>query len=611
MKWITNENITEDTLLDMEANIDKDLLIARLCSELNISKKELLSKIDEKELMLLISTILINRDISDAERINKVFNNISESIISPYLLHNAELAADKILEYCLDRRAHIYIYADFDCDGITSGYVMFSALREICKGHITLKYPNRNEGYGLSFDFCDWLIDVHYDKEYNRLNDKVLVITVDNGISKIKEVQRLREHNIEVVITDHHTSEEEFVPKDCIIVDPHNNTIEQDDTFNHLCGCGVAFKVAQIAQEKCGKYNMMNYTPYLAIATLADVMPLADENLAFVQYGLDIINSSSCPKGIDTLKKIKELDVVTPNDILWVIAPMLNACGRMGDTELASKLFFLDDIMSCEEIINLINNTNEDRKKLTKSASNKISKLDFSNNNVCIYPTNEYPSGILGIIAGRVVEAFNKPSIVVTESKNGLYHGSVRSVYGIDMLTLLKELKALNLIEHCGGHPGACACTFNIENLSSIQEFFDSLVMEELHNEEVIEEPSILVDEVISLGHLSEIVYALVNIFPCDNRMFQTPTFGLTNVKLETHKRFKSGYTEIVLKQDGVKFETSIYGEMVDKFFDEILPNLNEEKEIHLIGTIDKQSFFSSKFQKKVYTLKVVDIMNA
>lgn len=598
MKWIMNDNITDEKVLEVSSNIDRTLLIARICATLNMTEIELYNHITEEEVNLLISSILINRNLDDKFNIDRILNNIGLSITNPYDLYNADLAATKIAEYCADKKAYIYIYADYDCDGITSGYVFTSAIREVSKGYVNLRYPNRKDGYGLSIEFCNYLIDTHCDKETKTCRDKVLVITVDNGITKILEVDLLNEYGIEAIITDHHLSKE-TVPN-CIVVDPHNITVKQSGEFDHLCGCGIAFKVAQLVQEKFNVYNMMNYTPYLAIATLADVMPLTDENVALVQYGLEIINSTECPKGIQALKDIKKIDTLTANDILWTVAPMLNACGRMGDTELASKLFFLDEVATPSEIVELINKVNERRKTLTKNAQKTIEKMNFDDSKVCIYPTDEFPAGILGIIAGRISERFNKPSIVVSKGKNNIYHGSVRSANGINMVNLLKELKDLKLIHDFGGHAEACACGFDIKNLDAINKYFNERVTEDLYTTVSNEEPTIMVDEIISLNHLNDVVYTIVNMFPCDNRRYQTPTFALTDLQVVSFNCSKNNPDNICfeVKEGKKKMKIWAWG-----FAEKYLVDLECPDKINILGTIAKS------FMNGQYTMNVVDIM--
>lgn len=628
MKWKTNETITEEKINQIVNNIDKDLLIARICFSLNITKEELFEQITENELNLLVASILINRGIETKSEIDKLFNNIADSILEPELLVNAKKASDIITEYCNDVSAYIYIYGDYDCDGVCSTYSFTSMLRKVVKGFLNYHLPNRSEGYGLSMDFCKKIVENHCNKDNV---DKVLMITVDNGITKHEEVKYLKEHGIEVIITDHHTSKKEELPN-CLIVDPHNKEVEQDDTYAHLCGCGVAFKVGQLVLRNFGIYDMMEFVPYLAIATLTDVMPLTSENLAIIQYGLEIMNSDKCPLGIEALKKHKKIDVLTANDILWTIGPMINACGRMGDTELASKLFFLDNIATPSEIVINIDKINERRKTLTKNAQKNISQMNFDNHKVCIIPTTEYPSGIIGIIAGKVAEQFNKPAIIVSPTNNGLYHGSIRSANNINMFEMVKRLNEIGLVETYGGHAEACVCSFKLSNLNAIQEYLDTteliLVKREIDSKE---EGIINIDEIISFNHLNEVVYAIVNLFPCDNKKYQNPTFALTDIELVPYT--KSDLTKKKWNKELKKYEFSISefdAEFIGKPYklssnnpDNICFKTSEgeiwawgfaDKYINSLGcpnTINIAGEISKSFMNGKYTLNVIDIMSA
>lgn len=601
MKWKTNETITDQKVNQVINNIDKDLLIARICYALNITESELYQQITDDELNLLVASILINRGIETKEDIDKLFNNIGESILAPELLTNAQQAADIITEYCNDPHAYIYIYGDYDSDGVCSTYSFTSMLRRVVKGYINYHLPNRNEGYGLSLDWCKQIVEKHWHED-GAYVDKVLVITVDNGITKHIEVEYLKNCGIEVIVTDHHTSKKEELPN-CLIVNPNNKEVKQDNTYSHLCGCGVAFKVGQLVLRNFGIYDMMEYVPYLAIATLTDVMPLTNENVAFIQYGLEIMNSDNCPKGIQALKENKNIDVLTANDILWTVGPMINACGRMGDTELASKLFFLDEVATPSEIVDRINKINERRKTLTKNAQKDIAKMNFDDHKVCIVPTNEYPSGIIGIIAGKVAEQFNKPAIIVSQTKDGLYHGSIRSANKIDMFALVKELYEIGLVESYGGHPEACVCAFSLDNLEAIQEFFDNKDYKTM--DDIIEnaqEETISIDEIISFNHLNEVVYTIVNMFPCDNRKYQNPTFALTDLKVLSYSTSKNNPNNIkfTVKEGKRKMEIWAWG-----FADKYINELECPEVIHMAGDITK-SFMNGK-----YTLNVKDIMSA
>ena len=596
MKWETKQNLDEK-IIDVSSLIDKNKLIARICYILGMTKEQLFKQVTEEELEKLISCILINRNIDSQDKIDSLFNNINVSITNPYDLVNAKQSADVITVYLRKDKAKIYIFADYDCDGACSGYILADVLRALTNNEVIVYFPERIEGYGINTAFCQSVIsDSSVDSK-----DK-LVITVDNGITKIDEVKMLKDNGIEVIVTDHHTSKE--VVPDCLIVNPHNTCIEQDDTFKHLCGAGVAFKVCQLVQENFNVYDMMNYTPYLALSTLSDVMPLVDENLALIQYGLEIMNGADCPKGIAELKKQCKIDVMTSKDILWTVAPMINACGRMGNTALASKLFFVGKDIS-KDVTDIIK-INEQRKTETKKAQAEISKMNFDNNQVCIITTNKYTNGILGIIAGKVAENFGKPAIVATLTSDGHYHGSVRSASGINMIELFKDMKEKEIIVEYGGHAEACVCTFDIDRLEDMNNYFNTVIVPSDEVTEMIEESIedvLKIDEIITLDHLSKVIYAIVNLFPCNGKEFNNPTFALTDLKVIGYSLSKNNPENIkfTIRQGNQRQEIWAWG-MGSKYIEE----LKCPSTIHLAGEITKDFMKNGS-----YTLNVIDIMTA
>ena len=600
MKWEIR-TIEQNKLNDISQKIDADFLAERISYNLNISRSQLEQYIDIENMRILIAILLINREL---EHSVDIINKPSEYLIEPNKLHNATEAATRIYEYCKDPNATIYIYADYDADGLTAGYVMKKALLEVAKCKVILIYPNRCDGYGLSLDFCKSVVAKHG----NQAN--VLILTVDNGITKHIEVNYLNEHGIECIITDHHTSKKDEVP-DCLIVDPHNAEEEQDDTFKHLCGCGVAFKVAQLVQELHGINDMYQYLPYLAISTITDVMPMHTENLAILQYGLDIINSKNCPLGIKEYKAQENIDYMTCKDIGWTLGPMLNACGRMGDTELGAKLFFGEEDIPMKDIVTKIKSVNDKRKRETKKFTTQLNNMTDDNNSVFIWNIPKVTAGIVGIIAGKAVERFNKPSIIVTaksESK-GMLHGSARSAHGINLMPIMEILYKEDLIEQYGGHAEAVGIHFAEENIQAIQDRLNELVVFEeeekefpdlfLQKEEILE-----IDEFLTLENLNVVMLALSNILPTDGRQLREATFAITDCEIKSFKTYPSGYMGLTLKQGNTTLDMSAMG-YAQKFSTEILPILDSkgDMKVNIAGSISKH------FKSKKYVLNIVDIV--
>lgn len=599
MEWKL-KTIEQDKLTEIINKLDGELLKKRLAYYLNLTERQLEDYIDTDNIKTLIATILINRELED--KID-VINKAENYIINPHRLVNADKAARVIYKYTQDKDATIYIYADYDADGLNSGYVMKKALQQIAKCSIVLHYPNRSEGYGLSLDFCKRVVAEHG----NQAN--VLIITVDNGITKYKEVEYLNEHGIECVITDHHTSKKGEVPN-CIVVDPHNHEVEQDDTFKHLSGCGVAFKVAQLVQELHGINDMYQYLPYVAISTITDVMPMHTENLAILQYGLEIINSKDCPVGIQEYKRQNNIDYMTTKDIGWTLGPMLNACGRMGDTELGSKLFFTDN-EPVEDVVAKIKSINEKRKNETKKFTKKLDLMTCEHS-VFIWNVSNITAGIVGIIAGKAVERFNVPSIIVTGDKNSkIVHGSARSAQGIDLMPLMAQLYSEGLIYEYGGHSEAVGIKIEVDKLDLVQNRLDELIVFEEsdtdHLTDLFSDDQVLeIDEILTLENLNVVMLALANLIPTDGRQLKEPTFAITDCEVKAFKAYPSGYMEITLKQGNKVLDMSAMG-YAQTFSTKILPELDgkDKPMVHIAGNISKH------FKSKKYVLNILDIVVA
>lgn len=575
-------------------NMDIDFYINRIAYMLNTTSDEILKRYEKGYIANLIANMILNRNLDEDV---DLFNHPENYFTNPYELTNAEEAAKLIYKFCTNKDAYIYIYADYDADGLTSGYTAYNALFDVsnCAG-IDVHFPERSEGYGLSMEFCKEIVEKHKDNPSN-----VLVMTVDNGITKIDEVKYLKDNGIEVLITDHHTSKEE-VPN-CLIVNPHNNTIQQEDTFKHLCGCGVAFKVLFILQDMFDNNQMYKYLPYLCISTISDVMPLSKENMAIIQYGLSAFNSDDCPPAIRVLANKESIDIITAETIGWIIAPMLNACGRLGQINYAVDFLFEQDSSYVEDIVNKVYSINDKRKRMTKNAKNQLDGYN-TDDNVFIMNSSKFEAGILGIIAGEAVKRFNKPAIVVTPSKEKELHGSIRSIPGLNIIPILQQLKDQNLITEFGGHPEAAGIFFNQDNIPAIKEVFNKVIsIEEPSDEQQVETKEFTVDNFIELDDINNIILAASTIIPTDGKTYGYPIFEVLNCELKDFKCYPSGYLELTVKQNNYFVDMPCMG-LSEKFLNEILPSLDQkdDKKIHVIGTITKH------FKNKKYTLNVKDI---
>ena len=499
---------------------------------IKIRNKEIDNK-DIKKLAVKYKTtekiikLLLNRGYKE-EELGKYIQK-DDYYVAPFdSITNCTEAATIIKSYLEDDEATIYTFGDYDVDGVMSRNTVegiFLAIKESIDSKVTLKYktPNRVEGYGLGMEWCK--------KTFPRKTTKrILVITVDNGITKKEEVAYLQSKGVEVIITDHHAPKKGQVP-DCLIVDPWLNDLNDDNALG-LCGAAVAYKICGRLLElyEDDSNFILNYLPNAAIATITDMMPATQENIGLVSYGLWLIKNGYASEAINHYKAYVNKEI-TVKDIAFEIGPQINACGRMGNIELATNFMFATDEDELEYFYNEMINLNEERKVLEKKIVENIFAQDFSNDLMVIVNVPEL-GGLGGTVASKVVEHFRKPCILL--SGNGeVLHGSARSFGGISLHALFSdEVKKGNIVDF-GGHHAAAGITVRADKIDdlrkSINNTLASLILE-LSSEEVIEkEPIIEVDDIINLKDITRSTIAPYSelVFFGD---FKEPVFALMNL---------------------------------------------------------------------------------
>lgn len=562
---------------------------------IKIRNKEIDNK-DIKKLAIKYKTtekiikLLLNRGYKE-EELGKYIQK-DDYYVAPFdSITNCTEAATIIKSYLEDDEAIIYTFGDYDVDGVMSRNTVegiFLAIKESIDSKVTLKYktPNRVEGYGLGMEWCK--------KTFPRKTTKrILVITVDNGITKKEEVAYLQSKGVEVIITDHHAPKKGQVP-DCLIVDPWLNDLNDDNALG-LCGAAVAYKICGRLLElyEDDSNFILNYLPNAAIATITDMMPATQENIGLVSYGLWLIKNGYASEAINHYKAYVNKEI-TVKDIAFEIGPQINACGRMGNIELATNFMFATDEDELEYFYNEMINLNEERKVLEKKIVENIFAQDFSNDLMVIVNVPEL-GGLGGTVASKVVEHFRKPCILL--SGNGeVLHGSARSFGGISLHALFSdEVKKGNIVDF-GGHHAAAGITVRADKIDdlrkSINNTLASLILE-LSNEEVIEkEPVIEVDDIINLkditrstiapyselvffGDFKEPVFALMNLDVIEARSSSNnPDHLCLNLQDSTVKAVKNRYGKLVGKELWIWNKMPAYKE------------IGEPKKVNLIGKI-------------------------
>ncbi len=371
-----------------------------------------------------------------------------KDFIDPYEFKNMDKVIKKI-KLSIRNDEKILIYGDYDVDGITATAVMYRALK--AKGaNVSFMVPNRfSEGYGLSNEVVDEIIE----KEYQ------LVITVDNGITSVDEVERLNQAGIVVIITDHHEPKEKLPKTDYILHSYLNN----DYPFEHLCGVGVSFKIA----EALDKDFIRKYVDLAMLGTIADMMPIIGENKAIVNEGIKRINDTNV-LGLRMLLEKLNLEIHGLKDISFNIAPKINSLGRIGDATIAIELLIEDDIDKIREDINALLEADTLRKELTIQNTDLAYKMINQDDNVIIIYSSSFYEGVLGIIAQKVMKKTGKITGVFNVNQDNYARGSFRTIGDYNILEMLEKNK--DLLDKFGGHEKACGVSMKASNIKELKD---------------------------------------------------------------------------------------------------------------------------------------------
>ncbi|AKA70343.1 single-stranded-DNA-specific exonuclease RecJ [Clostridium scatologenes] len=417
----------------------------------------------------ILACILINRGVKTEDKIKKFMNPSLEYLYDPLLMKDIDKGTN-IIKNAILKKNKIVVYGDYDADGIISTYILYSALVE-CGAEVKYHIPDRvTEGYGINSESIKTLKEEGYDT----------IITCDNGISALEQIKIAKELNMTVVITDHHdipfTEEADgnkkfVIPEADAIINP-----KQEDCnypFKSLCGAGVAFKFVQVLYSKMGIDEKKSYKfiEYAAIGTICDVVDLLDENRIIAKNGLDMLNKTK-NIGLKALIKETALDEKKINSyhIGFVIGPCINATGRLDSAILALKLLLCNDDEEAECLAKKLHELNVQRQNMTMDSVNQIidtiENSDMKNDKVLVIYKKDVHESIAGIVAGRLKEKYNVPSIVITKGEK-TPKGSGRSIEEYNMFHELTRCK--DMLKKFGGHPLAAGLSIEEENIDKFR----------------------------------------------------------------------------------------------------------------------------------------------
>ena len=464
----------------------------------------------------IIATLLVQRGVETYEQAKTFFRPTLADLHDPYLMKDMDKAVNRI-EKAIQNNENILVFGDYDVDGTTAVSLVSSYLRSFYPNVATYIPDRYGEGYGISYLGIDYADD----------NGISLIIALDCGIKSIDHVNYAKAKNIDFIICDHHRPGP-VLPEAVAVLDPKREDCSYP--YDELCGCGVGFKLIQALAKNRNQTidDLVLYLDLVATAIAADIVPITGENRVLAKFGLEVINSNPRP-GIKALIQNVKKKVLTITDVVFIVAPRINAAGRIKHGNEAVALLTEYNIQQAEQFASEIEQHNSDRKELDKQIT-KEALLQIQENNeqvrcsTVVYQEN-WHKGVIGIVASRLVENYYRPTIVFTKSGDKLA-ASARSVKDFDVYNALEA--CAEHLEQFGGHMYAAGMTMLPENYENFKNAFEKVVAATIHPDLLI--PEIAYDAEINLSDLNPKLMRVLKQFEPFGPENMTPLFLAKNL---------------------------------------------------------------------------------
>ena len=520
----------------------------------------------ELEMPATIAKVLAVRGITNREDANDFLKTEIKHLHNPSLLPDFKPVVDRI-NLAIDNQEKIFVWGDYDVDGITSTAIVVTALKKM-GANLEYKVPHRMEdGYDIKVHSVDEAIS----------RDAKLLMSVDCGIVAFETAEYAKKCGLDLIVTDHHHPSGDGKIPDCIgVVNPnrddpnypgeHFKSHKTEDfkryPFDYLAGCGIAFKL-MLGLAKTRKMDIMSLIDdlieFAALGTVADVAPMLDENRIIVDYGCKILSRSTKP-GIQELLRVAGVKEVTTTSIGFQIGPRINAIGRLADSGTALSMLLAEDDFIAKSLANTLNNANTKRQKqqeenIAQAIAYVEKNFDLENEHILILGADDWHPGLIGLIAGKIAELYNKPTLVCSYKTDGYAKGSCRSTRNFNILNALKSEKAWALFKKradgstvCGGHAFAAGFELAIDNIPAMRDALNE------YASNIIGEPTnvkeIEVDSKLMFGDLNYKTYNhLLRLAPFGaenpNPLFFTKGIKISDLKpLSQGKHLKIKFTD-------------------------------------------------------------------
>jgi len=459
----------------------------------------------------VLATLLVQRGIKTFEEAKAFFRPDYAALHNPYLMTDMDKAVARI-EKAIAQNENILVFGDYDVDGTTAVALVSSYLKTIYPNIATYIPDRYAEGYGISYQGIDFAAD----------NDFTLIIALDCGIKSIQHVAYAQEKNIDFIICDHHLPGESL-PEAVAVLDPKRDDCKYP--YKELCGCGIGFKLIQAIAQKRNQDSeaLIPYLDLVATAIAADIVPITGENRVLAKLGLDVINSQPRP-GIKALIQNIKKQTLTITDVVFIIAPRINAAGRIKHGNHAVALLTEYDLEQAEQFAQEIEQFNIERKdfdkRITAEALNQIIENKEEERFTTVVYNENWHKGVIGIVASRLTETYYRPTVVFTKSGDK-WAASARSVKHFDLYKALEQC-AMHL-EQFGGHMYAAGMTIKEENLENFKQAFEETVANTIDKELLI--PEIAIDCEMPLPEINDKFLRILKQFEPFGPENMTPLF--------------------------------------------------------------------------------------
>ncbi|MFA6542039.1 MAG: single-stranded-DNA-specific exonuclease RecJ, partial [Bacteroidota bacterium] len=551
-----------------------DEVVKRLSEELTISPS--------------LVSVLVNRGIDTFDKAKKYFRPSTAHLHDPFLMDGMHLAVDRLLS-ARTKKEKILVYGDYDVDGTNGAGMLYLYFKEIgCD--VSYYIPDRlTEGYGIS----------QTGVEFAKKDGVKLLIAIDCGITAFPQVSYAGQLGIDVIICDHHEPADE-IPPAVAVLDPLKPNCKYP--FKYLCGTGVGYKFIQAIARTLGhEEKIEQYVDYVALATTADIVPLIDENRVFVRMGLERINATPRP-GIRALldKAGLKLGNATTGQIVFAMAPRINAVGRLGDAKRAVELLVSDDYENSLQFASVLEKENLTRRKIDEGVFEEAKSFideyfQKYGDGAIVMHNEEWHPGVVGIVASRMVEKYYRPAVMMT-TVEGVAKGSARSIAGVNIHQALKQVE--DKLLQFGGHKYAAGVSVDLDRIDEFRTAFNDAIKGML-TEDLLT-PEIHIDAEIDLSELTPKFMRVLKQFAPFGPQNMRPTFltkqvqvtGLPRIVGKDHLRFK-------IKKNGITFDC--IGFNLGHLMDTVKSKLNG---LDLVFSIDESDFAGTSFSQ----LKIKDV---